>query len=50
MFIDKLIFAQWEKELFRFLSLRQVMRIALPNGAENGIHQLVKVALSSCGG
>lgn len=27
--------------------LKRIMRIALPNGAENGIHQLVKVALSS---
>ena len=27
--------------------LRKVMGIALPNGVENGVHQLVKVALSS---
>ena len=27
--------------------LRRVFSIALPNGAENGVHQLVKVALSS---
>ncbi len=27
--------------------LRRVMGIALPNGVENGVHQLVKVALSS---
>jgi len=27
--------------------LKKIMYIALPNGAENGIHQLVKVALSS---
>lgn len=27
--------------------LKKIMGIALPNGAENGIHQLVKVALSS---
>lgn len=33
---------RWDHRL-----LRQVMGIALPNGAENGIHQLVKVALSS---
>lgn len=33
---------RWDHKL-----LRQVMGIALPNGAENGIHQLVKVALSS---
>ena len=28
-------------------SLRKIMGIALPNGVENGVHQLVKVALSS---
>ena len=33
---------RWDHRL-----LKQVMGIALPNGAENGIHQLVKVALSS---
>ena len=27
--------------------LKEIMGIALPNGVENGIHQLVKVALSS---
>ena len=27
--------------------LKKIMRIALPNGVENGVHQLVKVALSS---
>ena len=27
--------------------LRQIMHIALPNGVENGVHQLIKVALSS---
>ncbi len=27
--------------------LKKIMYIALPNGAENGVHQLVKVALSS---
>lgn len=27
--------------------LKKIMGIALPNGVENGIHQLVKVALSS---
>ena len=27
--------------------LKQVMGVALPNGVENGVHQLVKVALSS---
>lgn len=27
--------------------LKKVMGIALPNGVENGVHQLVKVALSS---
>lgn len=27
--------------------LKNIMGIALPNGVENGIHQLVKVALSS---
>lgn len=32
----------WDGEL-----LKKVMGIALPNGIENGIHQLVKVALSS---
>lgn len=35
------IFA-WDKDL-----LKKIMKIALPNGAENGVHQLVKVALSS---
>ncbi len=35
------IFA-WEGRL-----LKKVMGIALPNGVENGVHQLVKVALSS---
>lgn len=35
------IFA-WERSL-----LKKIMRIALPNGVENGVHQLVKVALSS---
>ncbi len=35
------IFA-WDKDL-----LKKIMNIALPNGAENGVHQLVKVALSS---
>lgn len=35
------IFA-WSGEL-----LKKIMYIALPNGVENGIHQLVKVALSS---
>ena len=33
---------RWDHRL-----LRQVMGIALPNGVENGVHQLVKVALSS---
>ena len=32
----------WDGEL-----LKKVMDIALPNGVENGVHQLVKVALSS---
>lgn len=32
----------WDGEL-----LKKVMGIALPNGVENGVHQLVKVALSS---
>lgn len=32
----------WESHL-----LKKIMRIALPNGVENGVHQLVKVALSS---
>ena len=27
--------------------LKKIMKIALPNGVENGVHQLVKVALSS---
>lgn len=27
--------------------LKKIMGIALPNGVENGVHQLVKVALSS---
>lgn len=27
--------------------LKKIMHIALPNGVENGVHQLVKVALSS---
>lgn len=27
--------------------LKKIMSIALPNGVENGVHQLVKVALSS---
>ena len=35
------IFA-WDKDL-----LKKIMKIALPNGAENGVHQQVKVALSS---
>lgn len=35
------IFA-WKGEL-----LKKIMGIALPNGVENGVHQLVKVALSS---
>lgn len=35
------IFA-WDKDL-----LKKIMKIVLPNGAENGVHQLVKVALSS---
>ena len=35
------IFA-WNREL-----LRRILHIALPNGIENGVHQLVKVALSS---
>ena len=26
---------------------KKIMRIAIPNGVENGVHQLVKVALSS---
>ena len=29
--------------------LRKMMGVALPNGVENGVHQLVKVALSSMG-
>ena len=33
---------RWDGKL-----LRQVMGVALPNGVENGVHQLVKVALSS---
>ncbi len=33
---------QWNHDL-----LRKIMGIAIPNGVENGIHQLVKVALSS---
>lgn len=32
----------WDSEV-----LKKIMYIALPNGVENGIHQLVKVALSS---
>lgn len=35
------IFA-WKSDL-----LRRIMNVAIPNGAENGVHQLVKVALSS---
>ena len=35
------IFA-WKGEL-----LKKIMGVALPNGVENGVHQLVKVALSS---
>lgn len=34
--------AAWDGQL-----QRQIMGIALPNGIENGVHQLVKVALSS---
>lgn len=33
---------QWNGSL-----LKKIMKIALPNGIENGVHQLVKVALSS---
>ena len=32
----------WNREL-----LRRIMKIAIPNSVENGIHQMVKVALSS---
>lgn len=37
------------KEIFLWDSrlLKKIMGIALPNGVENGVHQLVKVALSS---
>lgn len=37
------------KDIFRWNGrlLKQIMWIALPNGIENGVHQLVKVALSS---
>ncbi len=37
------------KDVFAYdkFLLRKIMSIALPNGAENGVHQLVKVALSS---
>ena len=37
------------KEVFRWNHdlLKRIMGIAIPNGVENGIHQLVKVALSS---
>lgn len=41
MFVAGDIFA-WEGRL-----LKKVMGIVLPNGVENGVHQLVKVALSS---
>ena len=36
-------------DIFRWdgAMLRRILHIALPNGVENGIHQLVKVALSS---
>ena len=40
-YCGKDIFA-WKGEL-----LKKIMGIALPNGVENGVHQLVKVALSS---
>ncbi|MGI6108390.1 MAG: MATE family efflux transporter [Eubacteriaceae bacterium] len=33
---------QWNREL-----MRRILGIAVPNGLENGVHQLVKVALSS---
>jgi putative efflux protein, MATE family len=33
---------EWNREM-----LRRVLGIAVPNGVENGVHQLVKVALSS---
>lgn len=32
----------WNRKL-----MKSILRIAVPNGAENGVHQLVKVALSS---
>lgn len=37
------------KEIFKWNGklLKKIMGIALPNGIENGVHQLVKVALSS---
>lgn len=33
---------QWDKDL-----MKQILKIAIPNGMENGVFQLVKVALSS---
>lgn len=42
------VFYQWEW-IFKWSSdsMRKILRIAVPNGLENGVFQLVKVALSS---
>ncbi len=42
------VYYQW-KWIFRWSSgsMKQILRIAVPNGMENGVFQLVKVALSS---